>query len=450
MLSLVSERVASVATSASRPRTMLLTALMLVGIGTIVQADPVLSPADALPAATDTSNATAATNATTNSATAAQSDLASAPPDVSKLIGQFVNWDFGAGYLRDLQKNGKDASYYLVQQNGKQMAASGSPFVNTDVVAPQTLPVPQSDKKSYQLTIQKGTAQLSGGLIEAYATSNIPLFREVATAVGKALQLKDFREFRGTLAVNSTTDFKSTVWQGGLETPALHPLQFLNAGANNGVNAMNWTFLSVLNENQDSTGNTQRNVGLFSYRSSLGRGFRPVSTDTPLTPAETNELVAKVTASAIQTSEDKCIESGVYDYGKLKTYADSIDRSSKDQALISIRFLVRNISSTKIDTKDKWESALKDYVATRYSTVHLTQSTIEAWIDSTGWYQFTGPSTNNNRFSNLMSANLRYYLTPNKGANSSWILLRYENGIERATPTVYNDYLTLSTGFAFN
>ena len=97
----------------------------------------------------------------------------------------------------------------------------------------------------------------------------------------RSIKLSSKSEIRGVLQFTARSDFRQYNIAGGLETPSLTLLPFINSGRKGGLGLVNWFFLGVSGENQKRPANEggDQDVALTSYRAFLGRGFGFVESD---------------------------------------------------------------------------------------------------------------------------------------------------------------------------
>ena len=374
-------------------------------------------------------------------------------PAAAKDVVPEKTFELGIGYLWNLQKNGKDSSYYFVKYTGQTLAEKGTAFADPSLPGPNLPAVATSggDAHNLALRLENGTAQFNGGILDAI--------------VRKPINAPFLKNFRGALGVNATQDFKQIIWSGGLESPAIHPLRLLRLDPRKRI--INWLFVGAFDEKTSVSGSdgtsgagTSQDAGVAVYRAFIGQGFHPVTSKAEQTRVETAQ---KERASGEKTIRDASEIGGKFDLDKLKKSGEALviknrllpkETTNAERVILFYgapggEFNGGNPNAILPKSVEEWEKAAFEGLSALGEPVKDLAS-IQAWFESEGWYQFTKLTSTslNKRYTNLLSANAKFYLDAEHGDNY-WILLRFQRGTERAAPDVYKNYFSASLGFSF-
>lgn len=378
------------------------------------------------------------------------------------------SWQVSAGSIANFQKiEEKYTLYYLVQYKGKSLLKQGvAPTLANVAAVPDFVTAKKNgegDTNDLVFRLEHGNAALTGGIFDALLTKPLPI---------PALQ-----GVRGVLQISGQPTGRRVNYAAGLETRLPSPFLLFNAGPSGGANLVNWLFLglSAENRNMDTSGGstpssgTSRDVGLATYRTFVGRGFQPVALASDVRDYDQKRNAAKAAILKATEEPDPATHRGKYRFALFNAEAERLIAKEKaSQPLLSWETLelglLQNVDVTAtpeqrtvqlqaqygdavVDTPT-WEARVSS-AADNFSKPVANRPKLAVWVDSAGWYEFTGKADGHgSRFRNLLSGNVQYFFNPGEG-EGSFLLLRYENGQERAAPTVYNNFLSLSTGFSF-
>ena len=350
-------------------------------------------------------------------------------------------WNIAAGYLDDLRpSNSNSHGYYAVTYNSEVLSSSGQPIT---IAAPGTQDTAFQNAPNDTLphvSIDNGTASGSGGIFDA-------IFRH-------PLPLKFLQSWLGTVDVDTTTDLKGITYHGGLESPGLPVFDWINGKDILKGRANTWTYVGVCDEaaHQAVGGTSSTDSGLVTYRSFIGVPIGAVyrSPEVPIdrTLAQYDKELGEQETSR-KLPADKALRAWFNDLQTAWKLDKNKFLSSATPVEKAVLVLGLNVKyAVDLDHSEAFWNDMKTYFAQTAKSLRVACPTVTLWCESKGYFQFAGSSTGSSKFTNLLTANLQLFLTP-KNENSSWIKLSYEAGTDRAAPTVYNNFLAVTTGLAF-
>lgn len=134
---------------------------------------------------------------------------------------------------------------------------------------------------------------------------------------------------------------------------------------------------------------------------------------------------------------------------RLLTVAYQQDNSSdKDALLIAANRVLLVSSIPELATFGNVARGLKPTLLNMYA--HPDRAPFILLAENTGQYYFSGDDGNSvkSRLNSLFAASLTVYANPS-GDQRSYVRLRYENGRNRAAPTIYLNQITVAAGLEF-
>ena len=350
-----------------------------------------------------------------------------------------ANWEIGAGYLLNMAGSPANAGYYRLTYKGQLLTKSGTPPTLANVGKPLELPSLTSasgDSSNTLFALDRGNAQMRGFLATYFKTQeahlgNVP-FRLTATLTARG----DGKQYNAAL---------------GAELPPVHPFHWLNKAA--GLGLTNYAIFGFSGQHEfraEELGKDQ-DVGLLTYRAFIGRGFQWVKS------RGLQNAVDALSKATTKRVVDPAQGGDFYAQVK-KEYDDTLAAQSKLKALPSVADtyffeLVQQIDAgaiSKPQSRQQWNDLVTEYT-TDFHRSHADRPSYAVWIDSAGFYSLTGRidgTTSPARFNNLLGATLKVWLDP-KSENETWLQIRYENGRDRAAPTVYKNTLYFIVGLTF-
>lgn len=148
------------------------------------------------------------------------------------------------------------------------------------------------------------------------------------------------------------------------------------------------------------------------------------------------------------------------DISKLKltstqTYLDEAkdgDRYYANRQLLAIEFptSVRALSTSYTPTSNDvlqrlWFARLGKYVESSFSLPDAPTYTV--WLQDNGQYRFAGNAAGP-KYTNILAATFTLYFNP-AAEKRQWFRVHYENGLDRAAPTQYRNFIAVSLGTEF-
>jgi hypothetical protein len=303
--------------------------------------------------------------------------------------------------------------YYRVSYAGSLVTSQGTPFTEAKSLDITEQPTSNTgDRNKLDLRIEHGTATLGGTLFSGEGVQPLNL-----TGLDR-LQL------RGTAFIGGLTHDKLQ-FAAGLETK---PYRFPGFAK---TQASNWIVFGFSGQRQEDPNSTtgDKNFALGTYRAFVGKSF---GYRKPGDLAAAAEHLSNLFLKAAPTLADA---------QKVRTEIEKIaatKRSYEQQLFVD----------TVIDTSspDDWVANVRADVAAGLESYN-SKPTISVYGESSGWYTFDGSGSDKNRFRNLLTFTIDYWLVPTM--DNVALRLRYENGYERATPTDHKNHLLLSAVLRF-
>jgi hypothetical protein len=313
------------------------------------------------------------------------------------------------GYRFDFRDGADDDSYYSVMYKGSLVTSEGTPFKSATGLDLETPALKEGagDRNNLTLQFEHGATSVGGDLFEANGV--------------KPLSLRGLERLnlRGTALLAGDTDSKTYQAAVGLETPP-----FRLPGLRN-REASNWIVFGVNGQRQESLDSNSEDddFGLITYRAFLGKAFGwRKSADVGATASRIVEEVRK----QAPTLEDA------------KALSDRIKPIAANQRSCMQQFLLDTVLET--DSAETWDSTLKDAAEGQADAI-TDQPTLAVYAEASGWYSFAG-STDSGKLRSLFTLTLDYWPMPSN--DQIFLRLRYENGYERALPTMRMDHVLLT------
>jgi hypothetical protein len=268
---------------------------------------------------------------------------------------------------------------------------------------------------------------------------------------------------------------------GGIETTALHPLKFLNHIAP--LSVANWAHIGFVGESQTrpaSEGGNQDVLGV-SYRAFAGTGFGPTNKrryllkeirkfyekngafdyDTliaNLRKAKKSEGGTSQTFENLMTKINIQLQILIMTGPTPDTHKDDpIDPANREKVIAQFSQTDLNITD-----EDRDDEGTKPVYKLEVVLVHKNSDKKkdkldynvtsplrwQLYVESAGRYFMTG-RFNTSRWQPLTAVTMKYILNPQKDPDGGWIAVRFQNGREKSSPTVYKNFMMATAGFAY-
>ena len=305
------------------------------------------------------------------------------------------------GYDWEFRREHEDAFWLRVRYRGSLVRERGTPVKaaqSIDLARP-AVPDAGGDRNRWAIRIEDGGTTVGGGLFEA---EGVP-----------PLQLRgiDRLDLRGTAYIGGDIDGRIVQVAAGLESPPLQIPRLARAGLTH------WLVAGVNAQHQEatdaSTGDGE--FGLITFRVFTGRGFGWRKSEDPT-----------ATARAIQAQllkDAPTREQGDSLAQKLKAIPAK-DRTKLQQLLLD--------ALPEVESEEDWNVAIEDMARGTADAV-TDQATVAVYSEVSGWQTFSG-ERQGTRLKMLATLTADLWLMPTR--DDMFVRLRYENGYERARPTV--------------
>ncbi len=451
--------------------------LFVFGLTALLFAAPTAFCAEAPAAANGNSPTAGKSGATTSGDTLA--------PDSNRIRLEF-------GSLSSFATGGKTSAYYLLEYEGHSLFSHNAPptFVNPfGTVNRPDAPSSDPNKFAFRIERRQPGDNIADGDFLAHRILNLG---------GKSQVL-------GVIQFTPRSNFKQFNIAGGLESPTIAFLGFLNSGKHP-LNVVNWLHFGMQGESQTrpvEEGGDQ-DVALVTYRAYFGKGFAPVErdvnrkaresltlgavrelTETPegkFSPEKLKALLQKFADADAQATLLSPVEQVTVFALIGRTEGDNVKQNASDtepgkliplkdptNANLGHKFNEDFFNSENFKNElaklagpqtpsageapvdiahNEWERwTVAQFIPSAGRPVK-DAAKIELYAESAGWYYLNG-HFQTDRFQNLFSVNFKFHLHPEKASDNVWLRLRYENGTDRASPLVYRNFLSASIGISF-
>ena len=335
------------------------------------------------------------------------------------------------GYNGDLSSGHKNATFYQVSYKGKMLSQHGTAPNPTDITnafqTPNAQQAASGDTNAYSVVLKQGVAKLSGGYFDALGNQ------------ASTIPLGFLRNFRGDARLSGTTDGKTVNTAVGLESLPLHPLQWI--GANRNRTATDWLLVGIDGERQSGSPDASnatpltQNAALATYRTFIGKafGWHAARTNT-ITQADVLKE-AKTLAAA----------------RKLPYVQNASPQGAVQREVVELLAPFNPVTSPIKDTDPQatdevwWKTAVVEDVSA-YNRANGDTPTNAVYFESSGWYTLSG-NPQGSKAKAMFGLSFQHWIsdTPNQ---QSTLEVRYEDGYDRAAPTLRIDRFLVTINFA--
>lgn len=318
-----------------------------------------------------------------------------------------IRWTLGADDHRE--------RWFRILYKGSLLRGEGTPFkdaTSLDLSVPSQ-PEAAGDRNEWTLRFEDGTATIGGGLFEAENVRPITL---------RGLEKLDLR---GAGYVGGDTDGHVLRIAIGVES---HPLRVPGLAK---TGASNWLVLGLNGERQEATDAQagDDDLGLITFRSFLGKAFGWRKS-------------ADVGATAGKLEEELLEQAPTYEKGKALAAKIKQDVPANQRTKVQQR-LIDTVQD--FEEGESWEAAIR--ATARGVADQITdQPTVAVYAEASGWQTVTG-DPQGTRFKALATITIDDWFLPTR--DDVFVRLRYENGYERAVPTVRLNQLMASLSLRF-
>jgi hypothetical protein len=345
---------------------------------------------------------------------ALQGAAAQAPaPAPSKFAGVELVVGLTQGFRPSFSKE-----YHRFSYKGQQLAEGGKKPTALDATGLFSLPVAPTlggGVPGVTADIYEGTGKLTGDLFDA-----INLHELAVPKVDLG------RYFYGASRVAGAFDGSSFNAAAGVEAFPLHLTQL---GLNKKLDTANWLVPGVLVSQAWERGQDAETSGIATYRMFVGRAFGWSRSAADPTPFDIDEFVKKHPDFASFEKFYREIQ------GRPLNAAKSVEED----------FVVNQFGRVSADPAH-FETLLRGAFQRGIQNYHL-QPTHAFWLESKGWYTFSGPSQGP-RWKPLVALVVTVWGDFGAKARSQF-QIRYENGFDRADPKTRQNRLLVTLGLNF-
>jgi hypothetical protein len=317
--------------------------------------------------------------------------------------------DVDGGYRFGYGSEGGSESWYRISYRGAMVRSAGTPFKyasGLDLATPAPT-VATGDRNRIALRLEGGTTTVGGGLFEANGLQPLVL---------RGLGALDMR---GSALVAGDIDGQKIQLAAGLESA---PLRIPGMGR---TGASNWVVLGIDGQRQeatDSAGNDET-LGLLTYRAFLGRAFGWRKS------ADPGATAGRIAEKLLQQAPT---------YAAARSLAAEI-RTVQASRRTSLQQLFLD-AVTEAGSEEEWPRTVRELAFGNTDAV-TDQATVAVYVEDAGWHSFAGGPWGS-PLKNLLTATVDYWFLPAR--DDVLLRLRYENGFERATPSLLKNHLLVS------
>jgi hypothetical protein len=317
-------------------------------------------------------------------------------------------WNYGPDKSRDRE------SWVRILYKGALIKEEGTPFKEAqslDLAAPAA-PTGAGDRNTWSLRYENGKAEAGGSLLEAEGVQAVKL---------RGLEKLDLR---GTAYVGGNSAGKALQIAAGLESP---PMRIPFASE---TGASNWIVVGINGQHQEMTDaqTGDANFGLVTFRAFLGKAFGWRKS------ANVAETTAKLENQLLKQAPT---------FAEGQALAQKIDKIPANQRTKLQQLLLDTIRDVGAD--EDWKEAVKQ-MATGTADAITDQPTLAVYGEVSGWRTVSG-DPEGPKTKSLSSLTVDYWFLDKR--DDMFLRLRYENGYERAQPTLKLNRLMLSATLRF-
>ena len=343
------------------------------------------------------------------------------------------------GYQGEVKGDNKNSFYYQIKYKGQSLGEHGTAPKQTDITRQFSVPGTDatSDANNFSLNIQQAAGTLKTGTFDGLGIQPIKF------------AIPALSSLRGSAQASGTLDGKTVNTSVGMETYPILPLDQINRSS--GANITNWLMFGLNGEHQSNTAapsanqsmgmvsNVNQNVGLATYRAFIGKAFgwsyrapnQPlVALTKVLERADTVVAARKLLGTAGQ--------------GQLNQN-DPVDQQV---AFTVLRGDVVSVSDADPEATNKvfWQDKVQRQLVS-YAKGYFQEPSDALWLESSGWYTLSG-NPQGSKAKGIYAITLTHWFNSNDQTRPQ-IQLRYENGFDRAAPTVRENRFIATIGAAF-
>ena len=311
-------------------------------------------------------------------------------------------------------KTRDNESWVRVLYKGALIKEAGTPFKEAqslDLAAP-AVPTGAGDRNTWSLRYENGKAEAGGSLLEAEGV--------------QALKLRglDNLDLRGTAYIGGNSVGKTLLVAAGLESP---PMRIPFASE---TGASNWVVVGINGQHQEAV-DTQAgdaNSALVTLRAFLGKAFGWRKS------ANVAETAAKLESQLLKQAPT---------FAEGRVLAERIQKIPANQRTKLQQLLLDTLGDVSAD--ENWNDAVKQMAAGTADAI-TDQPTLAVYGEVSGWRTVSG-EPEGPKTKSLSTITVDYWFLDKR--DDMFLRLRYENGYERALPTLKLNRLMLSATLRF-